>query len=240
MNTIIYGTGNYVSGRIYCTAERKVKDKHPREKMKWSWIANDGQECELRDGKTSHHHPPFLGHPSRHSCNHPHCTRLWPSRLINEHLVWIPTISVSVASANSLHVICETGEEKWQLLPTGWCWPPAETHTIQSERIAFWSRCSLHWTISQRHMSTKCICRKSSQIFNTLMHNFSVCLWTYRRRMRSWGTKPGMQIHLRPLKVLIHYMCLATTYPWAKITHLQFIYCVALYKSMLSVQFCNM
>lgn len=25
--------------------------------MKWSWIANDGQECEHRDGKTSHHHP---------------------------------------------------------------------------------------------------------------------------------------------------------------------------------------
>lgn len=32
MNTIIYGTDNYVSGRIYCIAERKVKDKHPREK----------------------------------------------------------------------------------------------------------------------------------------------------------------------------------------------------------------
>lgn len=73
---------------------------------------------------------------------------LWPSRLINEHLVWDPPITVSAASAaatGSLDVIWEAGEEKWQLLPTGWCWPPTDTHThTVSERIAFQSRCSLH------------------------------------------------------------------------------------------------
>lgn len=89
------------------------------------------KEWQWRDemiNADQHPQPSFQGQSSRRFLNCPCSTQVWPSGLINEHLAWDPPSSISLSAVLGwpqvlFCEICKTVEEKWQLLPTGWCWP---------------------------------------------------------------------------------------------------------------------